>query len=94
MGLGTHRAGTPPVELGVGLLVRECGEKQKSPGTTSEERLCAEAPVRYRSCTSQPAIPDVVTRDGQALYNRGNHSSMTAFGAVLVAKLHWPVSLA
>ena len=27
--------------------------------------------VRCRSCTSQPAIPDVVTRDGLRLYNRG-----------------------
>jgi hypothetical protein len=39
--------------------------------------------VRCRSCTSQPAIPDVVPRDGPELYNRGNRSSMTAFGAVL-----------
>jgi len=50
--------------------------------------------VRYRSCTSEPAIPCVVTRDGPELYDRGNRSSMTAFGAVLVVKLHWPVSLA
>jgi hypothetical protein len=27
--------------------------------------------VRYRSCTSEPAIPCVVTRDGPELYNRG-----------------------
>ena len=68
--------------------------EKKSPGTTSEERLCAEAPVRCRSCTSQPAISDVVTRDGPELYNRGDRSSMTAFGALLVVKLHWPASLA
>jgi hypothetical protein len=61
--------------------------EKKSPGTTSEERLRAEAPVRCRSCTSEPAIPDVVTRDGPELYNRGNRSSMTAFGAVLVVKI-------
>jgi hypothetical protein len=70
-----------------------CEEKNgKSPGTTSEERLCAEAPVRCRSYTSQPAISEVVTRDGPKLYNRGDHSSMTAFGAVLVVKIYWPVS--
>jgi len=44
---------------------------------------CAEAPVRYRSYTSRPAISEVVTRDGGELYNRGDRSSMTAFGAVL-----------
>ena len=49
--------------------------------------------VRCRFCTSQPAIPDVVTRDGPALYNRGDRSSMTAFGAVLwIKKLFpWPL---
>jgi len=31
--------------------------------------------VRCRSCTSEPAIPDVVTRDGPVLYTRGNRSS-------------------
>jgi len=39
--------------------------------------------VRCRSCTSQPAISEVVTRDGFELYNRGYRSSMPAFGAVL-----------
>ena len=67
--------------------------EEKSPGTTSEERLCAEAPVRCRYCASQPAISEVVTRDGPALYNRGDRSSMTAFGAVLwIKKLFpWPL---
>jgi len=55
---------------------------------------CAEAPVRYRSYTSRPAISEVVTRDGPELYNRGDRSSMTAFGAVLVVELHRLVSLA
>jgi|SRR4029077_8322710 hypothetical protein len=46
-------------------------EKNESPGTTNEERLCAEARARCRSCTSEPGIPDVVTRDGPELYTRG-----------------------
>ena len=79
---------------GLGTMVAWVRREKKSPGTTSEERLCAEAPVRCRSCTSQPAISDVVTRDGPELYNRGDRSSMTAFGALLVVKLHSPVSLA
>jgi len=74
---------------GLGTTVAWVRREKKSPGTTSEERLCAEAPVRCRSCTSQPAISDVVTRDGPELYNRGDRSSMTAFGALLVVKLHW-----
>src|SRR5205807_7260129 len=52
------------------------GEKNKSPGTTIEERLCAGARVRCRYCTSEPAIPCVVTRDGRELYIRGDRSSM------------------
>jgi hypothetical protein len=64
--------------------------EKNSPGTTSEERLGAEAQVRCRYYTSVPAISEVVTRDGAELYNRGDRSSMTAFGAVLVVKLHWP----
>ena len=40
-------------------------EGKKSPGTTSEERLIAEARGRCRSCTSEPAISCVVTRDSQ-----------------------------
>ena len=31
--------------------------------------------VRCRSCTSEPAIPDVVTRDGRIRYTRGNRLS-------------------
>ena len=49
--------------------------------------------VRCRSCTSQPAISDVVTRDSTALYNRGDRSSMNAFGAVPRTKklFPWPL---
>jgi Response regulator receiver domain len=52
-----------------------CGATNESPGTTSEERLGAEAPVRCRYYTSEPAIPCVVTRDGPELYTRRERSS-------------------
>jgi len=92
-GLGMRR-NSLGVRWGLGATGAGVRREEKSPGTTSEERLGAEAPVRCRYCASQPAISEVVTRDGPALYNRGDRSSMTAFGALLVVKLHWPVSLA
>ena len=82
-GLGMRRN-----SLGVrwGLSATGAGvqRKMKSPGTTSEERLCAEARGRCRSCTSEPAIPCVVTRDGLELYARGDRSSTGGMPSLLL----------
>jgi hypothetical protein len=47
-----------------------CREKQKARVPQVRRCYVPKHGVRCRSCTSQPAIPDVVTRDGPALYNR------------------------
>jgi len=69
------------VRWGLGVTGAGVRREMKSPGTTSEERLRAEARGRCRSCTSEPAIPCVVTRDGLELYARGYRSS-TSFGSM------------
>jgi hypothetical protein len=69
------------VRWGLGVTGAGVRREMKSPGTTSEERLRAEARGRCRSCTSEPAIPCVVTRDGLEFYARGYRSS-TSFGSM------------
>ena len=69
-------------------------EEMKSPGTTSEERLCAEA----RGCAAGLAprnllFPTWLPGTAQRFTTAGDRSSMTAFGAVLwIKKLFpWPL---
>ena len=54
------------------------GRENESPGTTSEERLCAGARVRCRYSTSEPAISCVVTRDGLKLRTTGRDCQLAS----------------
>jgi hypothetical protein len=89
---GQHRkAGCPAIDIRLPLAKKiyphcECGMRDgKRKARVPQVRRCyvPKHGVRCRSCTSQPAISEVVTRDGLELYNHGYRSSMTAFGAVL-----------